>query len=66
LHGTYRSGLQWQEGYGVFSVGISQLGPTIAYINSQAAHHDRLSFEDEFVAFLRKHKIDYDPKFAWG
>jgi putative transposase len=56
----------WQEGYGAFTVGISQQAATAAYINSQEEHHRKRSFEDEFLAFLKKHGIDYDPKYVWG
>src|SRR6516162_1954198 len=40
----------WQDGYGAFSVGISQQADTVAYINSQSEHHARKSFEEEFLA----------------
>jgi putative transposase len=56
----------WQEGYGAFSVGISQQASTIAYIRSQAEHHHKRGFEEEFLAFLNKHGIDYDPSYVWG
>jgi REP element-mobilizing transposase RayT len=56
----------WQEGYGAFAVGISQKEHTITYIRSQAEHHRQRSFEEEFVAFLVKHDVEYDPKFVWG
>ena len=56
----------WQEGYGAFTVGVSQEKATIAYINSQAQHHAKHSFEDEFVAFLKKHNFEFDPKYIWG
>ena len=56
----------WQEGYGAFTVGVSGQADTIRYINSQEEHHREPSFEEEFVAFLTKHKIDYDPKYVWG
>jgi putative transposase len=56
----------WQEGYAAFSVGISQLSATIAYINSQAEHHHKRGFEEEFLAFLNKHGIAYDTKYVWG
>jgi putative transposase len=56
----------WQEGYGAFTVGISHKAATIRYINSQCEHHKRRSFEEEFLAFLRKHDIAYDPKYVWG
>jgi putative transposase len=56
----------WQEGYGAFTVGISQQATTTAYINSQAEHHRKRSFEDELLAFVKKHEIAYDPKYVWG
>jgi putative transposase len=56
----------WQEGYGAFTVGISQKDHTIKYISSQAEHHRKRSFEEEFVAFLKRHNVDYDPQHVWG
>ena len=56
----------WQEGYGAFSVGISQRPDTIAYIKNQPEHHQKRGFEEEFVAFLKKHGIEYDAKYVWG
>jgi putative transposase len=66
LHEEHGLDCQWQEGYGAFTVGVSQLPQTIQYISSQPEHHRKLSFEDEFVAFLTKHEIEYDPKFVFG
>ena len=59
-------GFAWQEGYGAFSVGVSQRSATIGYINSQAEHHRKRGFEEEFLAFLHKHGIAYDTKYVWG
>ena len=56
----------WQEGYGAFTVGISQKADTVAYIRSQADHHRKRSFEEEFVAFLERHDVDYDPQYVFG
>ena len=56
----------WQEGYGAFSVGISQVDATVAYILNQERHHKRRTFQEEFIAFLKKHKIEYDPRYVWG
>ncbi len=50
----------WQEGYGAFTVGISQVPTTIQYIQSQAEHHRKRSFQDEFAAFLKRHGINMD------
>ena len=56
----------WQEGYGAFTIGISQVDETIGYIRSQAVHHGKRSFQDEYRQFLHKHKIEYDERYVWG
>jgi len=66
MNETSDGNFSWQEGYGAFTVGISQQATTTTYINSQAEHHRRRNFEEEFLAFLKKHGIDYDPKYVWG
>ena len=38
----------------------------IRYIQSQQKHHRKMSFEEEFLAFLKKHGIDYDPRYVFG
>jgi REP element-mobilizing transposase RayT len=55
----------WQEGYGAFSVGVSHLDETIAYIKNQEEHHRHKSFQGEYLAFLKKHGIEYDEKHLW-
>jgi REP element-mobilizing transposase RayT len=55
----------WQEKYGAFSVSVAQLDSVIAYISKQPEHHRRRSFQEEFVAFLKKHRLEYDEKYLW-
>jgi putative transposase len=55
----------WQEGYGAFSIGIAQVEGTIQYIQSQAEHRRTKTFQDEFLAFLKKHKTEYDERHIW-
>jgi putative transposase len=50
---------QWQEGYGAFSIGVSGITSTRAYIGKQAAHHRRITFEEEVTTFLRKHNMTW-------
>ncbi len=57
---------QWQEGYGAFSVSHSQREAVVKYIANQAEHHQRRSYEEEFVALLRKSGVSYDPRFVFG
>jgi REP element-mobilizing transposase RayT len=67
IHETFpeRAGFAWQEGYGAFTLGVSQVERTIAYIESQAEHHHKLTFQEEFRAFLKKHQIEYDERYIW-
>ena len=55
----------WQEEYGAFSVSVSQLDKTIAYIKGQEAHHRKMTFQEEFLALLKKHRIEYDERYLW-
>ena len=66
MNEKHTSDFAWQEGYGAFTVGISQKVHTIAYIRSQAEHHRKRSFEEEFLAFLKRHDVEYDPQHVWG
>jgi putative transposase len=56
----------WQEGYGAFSVSHSVLPSAVQYIRNQAEHHRKMGFDEEFLALLKKHAIDFDPKFVFG
>jgi len=52
----------WQEGYGAFSIGVSGVEATAAYIRTQAEHHRKRTFREEFAAMLRKHGLDYEER----
>jgi putative transposase len=58
-------GFAWQEGYGAFSVSESNVKQVRGYIEKQAKHHQTISFEDEFIGFLTRHGVDYNPKRVW-
>ena len=55
----------WQGGYGAFTVSKSNVPEIDRYISNQREHHRKRTFEDEFVEFLERHEIDYDPKYLW-
>jgi REP element-mobilizing transposase RayT len=55
----------WQEEYGAFSVSVSQLDKTIEYSKGQEAHHRTMTFQEEFLALLKKHRIEYDERYLW-
>ena len=56
----------WQEGYAAFSVSASNMPAVIRYIRNQKAHHKKMTFDAEFLALLKKHRIEFDPKFVLG
>jgi len=64
--GVVGNNFAWQEGYGAFSVSASSLGTVKDYIKHQPEHHAKRSFEDEFIALLRKSGLSYDPSEVFG
>lgn len=61
VHGRF----SWQEGYGAFSYGHSQLNTVIRYIQNQEKHHKRSSFKNEYLSLLRKFDIAFDDKYVF-
>jgi putative transposase len=59
-------GFAWQEGYGAFSVSVSSTAAVARYIRDQELHHRKLTFEDEYLALLWKHGVEFDPKHVFG
>jgi putative transposase len=55
----------WQVKYGAFSVSVSQLDKTLRYIQRQEEHHRKVSFQEEFLALLKKHRIAFDERYLW-
>ena len=55
----------WQEGFGAFSVSVSQIERVARYIRNQVDHHAQETFEDEYIRILEKHEIEYDARFVW-
>jgi putative transposase len=55
----------WQQGYAAFSVSISNCDTVKEYIANQIPHHRTKSFQEEYVAFLKKHRVPYDEKYLW-
>jgi len=56
---------EWQRGYGAFSVSESMSDTVKRYIANQEEHHRQQTFEAEYIAFLKKHNIDYDPRYVF-
>ena len=57
---------QWQEGYGAFSISLSHIDRTVNYIKNQKEHHKKATFQEEYLAILKKHGIEYDERYLWG
>jgi len=57
---------QWQEGYSAFTVSESNREAVIRYIENQEDHHRRGSYQDELIALLRKHGVEFDEATLWA
>ena len=55
----------WQSGYGIFSIGYSQIEAVRTYIAWQEDHHRQVSFQDEFRQFLQRYEIPFDERYVW-
>ncbi len=65
VHEKWNLKFAWQTGYGVFSVSESNVASVTKYIAEQEEHHQKHSFQDEFVAFLTKNNVAYDESYIW-
>jgi len=68
IHDTFvdLQDFSWQEGYGAFSLNISLIDETIRYIERQAEHHRKRTFQEEYLEFLKRNGIEYDERYVWG
>jgi REP element-mobilizing transposase RayT len=55
----------WQAGFGAFSISSSQMDVVREYVRNQETHHRKMSFQQEYLAFLKKHEIAYDERYLW-
>ncbi|MGD8778150.1 MAG: IS200/IS605 family transposase [Ignavibacteria bacterium] len=55
----------WQEGYGAFSYSHSQIENVYNYIFNQEKHHQKKSFRDEYLEFLKKYEIEFNEKYLF-
>jgi len=55
----------WQNGYGVFSVGQSEVEHVRQYIVDQEDHHRKKTFQDEYRSFLKEYGVNYDERYIW-
>ena len=59
------AGFAWQNGYGAFAVSYSLVDRVKAYIAGQAEHHRTMTFQEEFLALLKKHRVEFDERYIW-
>jgi putative transposase len=55
----------WQDGYGAFSIGQSQIKIVKDYIAKQKIKHTKIDFKNEFRNFLQKYEMEYDEQYVW-
>ena len=60
-----RSTFAWQLGYGAFSVSQSNVPEVVDYIRNQEEHHRKNNYQEEFLALLRKHGVEYGERYVW-
>ena len=68
LHKKYPklSYFKWQAGYGAFSVSHSQVDEVKVYVENQLEHHKEMTFQEDFLILLKKHKVDFNEDYLWG
>ena len=59
-------GFGWQDGYGAFTVSASNVPSVVAYIQGQREHHRTKTFQEEYLALLKRHDIEFDERYIWG
>jgi len=55
----------WQSGYGIFSVGFSQIAAMRKYIAGQRGHHWNISFQDELRSLFGRYELAFDEQHVW-
>ena len=63
--GFVKRKFEWQEGYGGFSYGASQVPAVIRYIQNQEQHHKKKKFTEEYIDFLEKFNVEYDKRYIF-
>jgi len=56
---------EWQEGYGGFSYGRSQIENVYEYVKNQENHHQKRTFKEEYLEFLKKYEIEFEEQYLF-
>ncbi|MGQ1784675.1 MULTISPECIES: IS200/IS605 family transposase [unclassified Saccharicrinis] len=62
---VFNGRFQWQEGFGAFSYGRSQLDDIYNYVKNQEDHHQKQSFKKEYSSFLKKFEVEFDEHYLF-
>lgn len=65
LRGKGNETFAWQPGYAAFSVSRSNLSAVADYIERQEEHHRKMTFQEEYVLFLKRHGVEYDERYVF-
>lgn len=55
----------WQKGFGAFSYAKSQLSEVAGYISNQPKHHQKRTFREEYLEFLKRFEVEYDERYLF-
>jgi len=55
----------WQDGYGAFSYGKSQVDKVVKYIINQQEHHKKITFLDEYRKLLQIFEVEFDERYIF-
>ena len=56
---------EWQAGFGAFSYAHSQLDRVVDYIKNPEAHHSGRTFRAEYLEFLNRLDVPYNPEYVF-
>ncbi len=57
------AGFAWQEGYGAFTFAVTDLDLVRTYVLNQEEHHRLRTFQEEYVAMLKRGQVSYEERF---
>lgn len=63
--GWVKGKFEWQEGFGVFSVGHTQVSTVVNYIRNQEEHHRKKTFKEEYFDFLKEKEVEFKEEYVF-
>jgi putative transposase len=63
--GNFPAKFSWQSGYAAFSVAESTLESVVEYVCNQEEQNKRVTFQEEYRAFLDRHHVNFDERYVW-